>query len=242
MLKIAICDDETTYLHDLRRLLLEYAASREAGEFAIHLFSHPFALTEEVEKGRQFDLFLLDIYMPGMTGIVLAQELRKKGIDTPVIFLTTSKDHALAAYGVGAIQYLLKPFKQESFFSAMDTAMEKVRRDRRRQVVFKLEGGLQSVPVREIRYTEARRNYQEVYLSDGSSLKVRMTTSELYEQLAAFSCFARCGIAYILNLAQTKRIEAKNAILSGDISIPIPRNAYSELKRRYFDFYSREDE
>jgi len=102
MLKIAVCDDEQSYLHDLTRLLDEYGAAQGIG-LAATAFSLPFDLLERVESGAEFDLYLLDVYMPGMTGIELASQLRRIGIETPVVFLTTSKEHALEAFGVGQL-------------------------------------------------------------------------------------------------------------------------------------------
>lgn len=71
-------------------------------------------------------LFFLDIYMPGISGIEFAQEIRKNGIEVPIVFLTISKDHALEAFGVGATQYLIKPFPKQSLFRALDEVIEKI--------------------------------------------------------------------------------------------------------------------
>lgn len=242
MPKIAICDDEKIYLHDLQRLLEEYKGDHDISDVSIHTYFHPFNLLEAVESGKYFDIFLLDIYMPGMTGITLAQELRRCGVTAPIIFLTTSKDYALEAFGVGATQYLLKPFQQSDFFSAMDSAVEKCRIDRHRQVLLQVGDELQSVPVRNILYAEARANYQELHIMGGKTLNLRMTSMELFKQLAPFTCFARCGMAYILNLAHIKRLEAKTALMSDGCSIPIPRRIYAELRSSYFAFFSQEVE
>jgi len=75
MFKIAVCDDEQRYLHDVNRLLDEYGAAHGI-ELVAAAFSLPFDLSERVESGAEFDLYLLDVYMPGMTGIELAGQLR----------------------------------------------------------------------------------------------------------------------------------------------------------------------
>jgi DNA-binding LytR/AlgR family response regulator len=124
MLHIAICDDEQKYLHDVERLIAEYDGEHELGGISAATFSHPFDLSKAVESGKHYDIFLLDIYMPGMTGIALAQELRQREISDPIIFLTTSRDHALEAFGVGATQYLLKPFEKDALFAALWSIQE----------------------------------------------------------------------------------------------------------------------
>lgn len=60
MLKIAVCDDEQSYLHDVKRLLDEYGAAHGI-ELATAVFSLPFDLLNRVESGAEFDLYLLDV-------------------------------------------------------------------------------------------------------------------------------------------------------------------------------------
>ena len=77
-MKIAVCDDEQSYLYDVKRLLDEYGAAHGT-ELSATAFPLPFDLSERVESGAEFDLYLLDVYMPGMTGIALAGQLRRTG-------------------------------------------------------------------------------------------------------------------------------------------------------------------
>jgi len=60
MLRIAVCDDEQSYLHDVKRLLDEYSAANGI-ELAATAFSLPFDLSERIESGAEFDLYLLDV-------------------------------------------------------------------------------------------------------------------------------------------------------------------------------------
>ena len=74
-------------------------------------------------------LVLMDINMPGMTGLQVLQALQQSGADTmmpKVIFTTAYDEHALTAFEVHAVDYLLKPFSQERFAQAIDHAIENV--------------------------------------------------------------------------------------------------------------------
>lgn len=235
-MKIVICDDEQSSLSDLKQLLGKYEAQCPQ-ELAVSSFRCPFDLLETVESGRLFDIFLLDICMAGMTGIALAQALRLRGVTAPVIFLTASKDYALEAFGVGATQYLLKPFQQTDFFAAMDAAVGKSCAERRRQVMFKTEAGFKTVAVRDILYAECRDKNQEIALTDGTCISVRITSSELFDLLSPYSDFARCGAAYILNLAHIHALGVKAVVMKNGVSIKIPRGAYPKLKSDFFQFF-----
>jgi len=236
MLRIAVCDDEQSYLHDVKRLLDEYDAAHGV-ELAAAAFSLPFDLLERVESGAAYDLYLLDVYMPGMTGIELAGQLRRTGIEAPVVFLTTSREHALEAFGVGAAGYLVKPFEREAFFRTLDAVTSRGKSEHQRSVLLKADGEVRSVAVRDILYCEAHRNDQRMFLADGSKVWLHMTAGELFALLAPSGNYARCGAAYILNLAKLRRLSSRSALMADGAEIPVPRGAYAELKTACYNFY-----
>ncbi len=105
-MKILIVDDEPLALSRLRRLLssLGYDNVIEASSGA-----------EAVEQAAKehFDIAFLDISMAGMDGIELGYALRYHHPDLGIVYQTAHEDHALKAFDVGAIDYLLKPYTAE---------------------------------------------------------------------------------------------------------------------------------
>ena len=188
MLKIAVCDDEQLYLEKTRAMLDEYAAAHDAA-IAAEAFTNSSALLDSIESGERYDIYLLDIYMPGVSGMSVATELRSKGVRSPIIFLTSSTEHAVEAFGVDATHYLLKPYTPQNFFAAMDKAMQNISSHAEESIVLKIGGEYQNVPVAHILYCEAAGNYQRLRTKNGAELLVRMTASELYDLLEGFGCF-----------------------------------------------------
>ncbi|MBQ2777233.1 MAG: response regulator transcription factor, partial [Peptococcaceae bacterium] len=111
MLRIAVCDDEQLYLDKTRAMLEQYAAEHNV-EITAEAFVNSSALLDSIEAGERHDIYLLDIYMPGVSGMSVATDLRSKGVRSPIIFLTSSTEHAVEAFGVDATHYLLKPYTQ----------------------------------------------------------------------------------------------------------------------------------
>ena len=109
VLKIAISDDEKEFRDSAERMLKLYMEEK-AVPYQADVFNVPSELVDMTEKGTIYDIYLLDIYMPGVTGMSIATELRNRDIKSPIIFLTSSTDHALEAFGVDATHYLLKPY------------------------------------------------------------------------------------------------------------------------------------
>lgn len=103
MWNVIIVEDEKPIL-DLHTRLLE-----SSGSFHIvGSFESPFEALQEIPK-LKLDALILDIEMPRMTGLQLAQQLVESGIDLPVIFSTAHQQYAIEAFRVQALDYILKP-------------------------------------------------------------------------------------------------------------------------------------
>lgn len=115
-MRILIADDEPVARQVLRELLEEIPDAEVVGEAA----SGPEALA--LLPRAKPDLLLLDLQMPGMTGLQLAESL---GGDEPplVIFVTAYEQHALQAFNAGALDYLVKPVRK----GRLETALQKAR-------------------------------------------------------------------------------------------------------------------
>ncbi|GGG78358.1 response regulator [Paenibacillus radicis (ex Gao et al. 2016)] len=103
MWKVILVEDEKPILGLHARLLETYGPFEIVGRF-----ESPFEALQEIPR-LTVDALLLDIEMPRMTGLQLAQSLVESGIDVPVIFTTAHQQYAVQAFRVQALDYLLKP-------------------------------------------------------------------------------------------------------------------------------------
>ena len=237
MITIAICDDEKEYLDNICTMLDQYTNLHE-GTITADSFSSSSTLLDAIESGAHYDIYLLDIYMPGVSGMSVATELRSRGIRSPIIFLTSSTEHAVEAFGVDATHYLLKPYTQQHFFTAMDKAVQSISAHSADSIVLKTGGEYQHVIVANLLYCEAANNYQRLTMKDGTQLLVRMTAPELYEMLAGFGCFYRCGRSYILNLDHIKKVTASSVMLQNGMELPVPRSTVAALRSAFFNHFN----
>lgn len=116
MLRILIIDDEMPARHRLRRMLAEMPAVHIAGEAA----TGQEALRMIPVKAP--DVLLLDISMPGLDGMTLAQMLQEQASPPAVIFCTAWSDQAVEAFECDAVDYLVKPVRSERLEAALDKA------------------------------------------------------------------------------------------------------------------------
>ena len=116
MLRILIIDDEAPARNRLRRMLAEVPAVHVTGEAATGQEALRLIPLKEP------DVLLLDISMPGLNGMQLAQMLQQKGSAPAIIFCTAWSDQAVEAFECDAVDYLVKPVRAERLVLALDKA------------------------------------------------------------------------------------------------------------------------
>lgn len=99
MLKFAICDDLTTEANTLKNHIERYAREKSL-RVEIDAYSEAQAILAVLARIAEYDLVFLNIYMERLNGIDLARWLREQGDKSRIIFFSTSKEHALDAFGV----------------------------------------------------------------------------------------------------------------------------------------------
>ena len=235
MIRIAICDDEKKYLDESAMLLSEYATARNI-RFSVEQFDTPSDFLDKLDKGEGYDIYLLDIYMPGLTGVSIATELRRRNDESPVIFLTSSRDHAVEAFGVGATHYLLKPYTKDDFFAAMDKAMHSTLQDKPKTVLMKTVNGYHNISISKIIYCESANHNQTICFVDEQPASVRISQAELWEKLSPFGQFYLCGKTYIINLEQIEKILSDTVEMTTGKCLAVPRRILPALKNAYMDY------
>ena len=236
MIQIAICDDEKKILDEVSGYIKNYAEKKSDLDIEVFRFDSARTLISTLEDGKSFDVFVLDVYIGDEMGTTLARDIRKSGIESPIIFATTSLEHAPQSYETGTLRYLIKPINPRKFDEALDAALLQVKRTRDRYLKFKTENGVASVNANHIMYSEAHDHYQYMRKDDGEEIKVRMTVTELFTMLSKYGGFVRIGSAYIINLRHVKNVTPTNVCLYSNINIQIPRGKFTEIKNSFWNF------
>ena len=240
MIRIALCDDEQIILDEVSQYIKKYAEKKNNHVLEIVSFDSAKAIKNALDDEKSFDVFILDVYIGKEMGTALAKDIRKRGIESPVIFLTTSVEHAPQGYETGTLRYLIKPLDPVKFYEAMDVALLQVEKIGERLIRLKTENGIESINANFVMYSEAHDHYQYIALNNGGTLKVRMTVSELYTALAKNGGFVRLGSAYIINLRNIKNLSSTEVLLYNNMTIHIPRGKYAELKKAFWDYQCEE--
>lgn len=181
---------------------------------------------EALEETRKtvFDVLLLDISMPELSGLELVDSLRQRSRALPsIVFVTAHHQHAVAAFEKHAADYVLKPFSGERLNDAVDTAFHRTAAERAASVVqvleqlqrpgrllpskiaIKAKGRILFIDPAEIIAVEAEGNYVLLLRASGSYL-LRESMSGLAEKLKPFG-FIRIHRSVLVNASFVQEIQ-----------------------------------
>ena len=174
-MKILIIDDEPLARQRLSSVLAEIGHHEVIGEGSHG--EQALSLTQELLP----DVVLLDIRMPGMSGVEAASHIMKLEEPPAIIFTTAYDEYALQAFDTHAVDYLLKPIRKERLQQALENAKRLTRAQihsldeidtssERRHISARLGGELRLIPVEDIRYFMAEHKYVTVRYTEGTVL------------------------------------------------------------------------
>ena len=114
---LSVIDDDESVRESLPDLLREFGFDARAFSSA-----REFLLSDYLDATK---CLILDVAMPGMTGLDLQQELKRRGQEIPIIFITGQKDEGIRkqAFKQGAVQFLYKPFSDTAVLDAINEAL-----------------------------------------------------------------------------------------------------------------------
>ncbi|MBQ0027696.1 MAG: response regulator [Lachnospiraceae bacterium] len=126
MIKITYCDDSWIQQGLMDEWLKYYTAKK-----GITIEGVPFStgndLMAAVEHGASFDIYILDIILPGMRGTEVASKLRERGDNGKIIYLTSSSVFSAQSEEVNAFGYLVKPIQPEQLYEILDRAIAEIK-------------------------------------------------------------------------------------------------------------------
>ena len=240
MIKLALCDDDKEQLAAIGGMLRDYAAARPALAVKLSVFSSGWELLAAAEECGGFDLYVLDIVMPELSGIDVGVRLRELYSGGAIIYLTISPEYAVDSYAARAFHYLMKPVAPERLYQVLDEALAALEKQRAACVTVRTKGGLRLVRLDEMVYAELTGRVVRYHLVDGTgvdSVTVRIPFQEEIAPLLADRRFFLCGASFVVNLFYVTAVGKGFMQMDGGARVPLARGLAAEAKRRWSDFW-----
>jgi len=227
-LRIAICDDDIRERDEVVSVLQAYSLQKEIS-FIYHLFENGFSLLESVEAGTVYDIIVLDILMPGMTGIETARQIRKANEAVKIIFLTSSADFAVDSYAVGAYYYLLKPVEKKNFFYVLEKAFRSKKQKDEASIIVNDGRTIKRIVLAELVYCEIMRRTICYHLEDKTVIQASGTLTELERTILHYINFTKPHRSYLVNLRHVTEVTPHELKTDIGEAVPLSRRRYDEI-------------
>ena len=172
---IAICEDNKEDLANILSLLEKY--KQEHNAFLTYTTFNSGVDLLSKEKNCIYTLYLLDVIMPLVNGVEVAKEIRSFNPEAKIIFLTSSPEFAVESYSVNATDYILKPVKEDRFFSVLDSLLMDIQNPQE-GLTIKTKNSINRILFSRLSYVEVMNKKVYFHLSDNS---IRVTTARLSE-------------------------------------------------------------
>lgn len=236
-MNIIVCDDEPLARERLKKICLTHKQIEQVfvAQNANQLF--------ELCNFHSVDLVLLDIRMPGLSGIEAASELKQTHSNISVIFTTAYDEYAIKAFKVDAADYLLKPIKQDELFNAIDKVFASKQKlglvatnnnTEDDHLVLKVRMGPQQLLIKcsEILYLQTEDKLAKIFTKEGSyylDCGLKELHPDLIEQ------FIRVHRSTLVNKKHLKGIVTEPnsqyiLLHNSDIKVPASRRMAVEVK------------
>ncbi|MGR5063488.1 LytR/AlgR family response regulator transcription factor [Photobacterium sp. DNB22_13_2] len=208
MLKAVIVEDEYLAQEELKYLISQYSGIEVVAVFDDGLQAFKYLQSHIV------DVLFLDINVPSIDGMMLAKNLHNTKKAPKMVFTTAYKDHALDAFDIEAVDYLLKPLN----VNRVQRVLEKLERHVLPQtpvqnvpstlsaatIPLQQQNCICIVNLEDIHYAVAKDKITEVYTKESQYI-APYTISELMQRLPE-DVFFRCHRSYCLNLSKVTQI------------------------------------
>lgn len=211
-----------SYRHD-RKADFSYVSFQNATELLI------------TTDSREYDLLLLDVLMPGVSGMQAAREIRERNSRTEIVFLTSSPEYAVESYSVRAHYYLLKPVTEEKLFPILDRLMTDLKKTRD-ALHIKTQSSVFNLPYEKIEYLEVNAKKLYFYLTDGGKREVSGNLNDFERLLQKKTGFIKVHRSYIVNLQWVQELRQGEIVTVTGRRLPVARAAYADVRTAYTEF------
>lgn len=233
MLRAMIVDDEGPARSEMRFLL------DEVGGVEIVAEADNVRSALNVLKERRCDVLFLDVNMPGVSGMQLAEALTHLKVPPAVVFVTAYGEFATEAFGVNAVDYLMKPVETERLIQAIDKVMLFMRVRSQapipERIMVDKQGKKFLINPEDVSLVMAKDDYSYIYSVDGIYI-ANQSLAQLEERLCDVG-FYRVHRTYLVNVAYIKEVDFESErklsikVKGYPHEIPVSRRKITTLKR-----------
>ena len=224
-LKVLVIDDEQPALDELTFLLGQDL--RIGSVVACGTATEALKILREEDFGAVF----LDVQMPGLTGLELAHVLSRFKTPPPIVFVTAHDEHAIEAFDLQAVDYVLKPVRVERLAEAVRRVVEVGSPTRQvdNQIAVELGGVTRFINLSDISFAEAQGDYARLHTPSGSHL-LHTPLSTLEAEWTGFARIHRSRLVSLAHIEEVRMDSGRCTVVVGGTELAVSRRHTRELR------------
>ncbi|MGF7019167.1 DNA-binding LytR/AlgR family response regulator [Lachnospiraceae bacterium PF1-21] len=234
MLHIALCDDDKKIISELEDCFDRIAE--------IKIESDSFYNADDLLRyinttKNEYDLYILDIEMPGMSGIELSYEIRKRAPYALIVFLTSYKEYVYNVFEVVTFDYIAKPVDCKRINKLILRVTEYLGTVKT-NFHFSYRKNSYSIQMQEIAYIGKAGRKAYINTNNHEVYHCNMRLEEIWNQLDSHQ-FMHIHISCIVNIGEIKKVEKTEIELKNGTKLYAGRRYVNEIKRRQLEYLTR---
>ena len=236
---VALCEDEPIYMRALTDAIREW--ERKTGHPDVFVYTYTMAepLLEDFQMGKIFDLMLLDIEFPCMSGFELAEHIRARDPHVPIAFITNSNNYLQRGYELSIYRYLKKPIMPREIESCLNFAYTQSAVREEEAFFIKRKSGSIRLRYSDVLYFVSGVHSVTAVLANGESYDFSSTLNfKAFTEQLPRTHFVRCHRAFTLNMAHVRRYNPYDIQLNGGHTLKVGP-IYQKAVMAHLDAYFR---
>lgn len=231
-IRIAVVENELNVAQNDIVLLERYAKENSLSlETSIFQNGYEFLDTEE-----EFDAVLMDIDMPGLNGMEVAEKLREKNKTIDIIFTTNLPQFAVDGYKVQALDFVIKPVTFPNLSFAMEKVVEKKRNIVNGSFFLRIGGFARRIHNEEVLYIEMVNHYIVLHETDMEPVRIRGSL-KMIDDLLNPEIFVKINSGIIINISKVSSFENGLVLMEDGSNLPLSRSHKKDFAVRLAEFY-----
>lgn len=230
---IVIIDDEQIF-RDMAKHLIQKTTE---GLDNINVFQYQNAesFLEQLNGEKQnirYNILFCDIDLPGMNGIELGTELKKRHPEIFLVYLTSYAEYAVESYTIQAYQYILKQDMESRLPSILNQLLKEVKRSAGEYRIIQTSMGARKLYYEDILYAYKEKGSKNMYyVTTWGECRERITMDRLMEEINSDE-FVLVSRGFVVNLRHISGIEGNTIVLNGQEQITVSRARVAKVKEQ----------
>ena len=235
VIKIAICDDEESSVALHEKIVRECLQSEGIGCEIKSYTQSKNLLYDITDDAFFYDLILLDIEMPGISGMEIPQKIKGFLPNVRIIFVTSHTEYAIDAFELSIFRYVPKNNLEAKLTAAVSDAAKLIELEDGQEYTIQTANRMEKIPYKDIFYIRRDGKNASIVARAGTS-KVRKSLQQVFDELNAPE-FIFIDRGYIVNIVQIMKVSSSIAVLKNGDQLPISRSHLQEVKRQINQFW-----